>query len=126
MLWQHWGFNGKKTIPYLSTWNLYSSENHKYLFNSYTSIWLRIVIRSLRKIQDAAGLCKKRTLPILEADFITDLSNKGESIGKIYPRELHDQKFSATELSFLLCPFSAFCSLVSHLVVLNNNNKIHF
>lgn len=58
-------------------------------------------------MQDALGVYKKKTLPILEVDFITDLSNKGESINKIYPRDLND-----TEPSFFLCPFSAFWSLV--------------
>ena len=124
MLWQHWELNGKKTILSYPL-ETHSNENHKYLFNSYTNIWSLVVIKTLRKIRDAPRVCKKITLCILEADFVIHLSNKGEFVDNIYPSELHGQKFNATELSFYLYAFFAFCSLVSHLVVLSHNNKTH-
>ena len=103
----------------------HSNENHKYLINSYTNIWSLVVIKTLRKIQDALRVCKKITLCILEENFVIHLSNKREFVDDIYPSDLHGQKFNVTELSFYLYPFFAFCSLVSHLVVLSHDNKTH-
>ena len=71
-------------------------------------------------------MCKKITLCILEANFVIHLSNKGEFVDNIYPSDLHGQKFNATELSFYLYPFFAFCSLVSHLAVLSMTVRLMF